>query len=116
MSERLRKLVGTIVLIVFVCIYALTAMTIAAAKLPGTSGWVQLVFFIVAGLIWVIPAAALIVWMQKPDRTALSAAPRILFLSFQRPGLRSTSGRLDVLVEAVERDAREPLPASCAGT
>ena len=68
MPERLRKLVGSIVLVVFVCIYALTAMTIAAAKLPGTSGLTQLIYFIVAGLIWVIPAAALIAWMLRPRR------------------------------------------------
>lgn len=66
MSPRLRKLIGVIVLVAFVCIYALTAMTLAAAKLPGTSGLTQLAFYAVAGLIWVIPAAALISWMSKP--------------------------------------------------
>lgn len=66
MPERLRKLVGSIALIAFVCVYALTAMTVAAAKLPGTSGLTQLVYFAVAGVIWVIPAGALIAWMVKP--------------------------------------------------
>ena len=50
MPQRMRKLVGTIVLVVFVSLYALTAMTVAAAKLPGTSGWVQLLYFAAAGL------------------------------------------------------------------
>jgi hypothetical protein len=68
MPQRLRKFIGTIVLVVFVCGYALTAMTIAAAKLPGTSGWVQLAYFAAAGLAWVVPAGALVYWMQKPDR------------------------------------------------
>lgn len=68
MPERLKKLIGSIVLVIFVCVYALTAMTVAAAKLPGTSGLTQLVFYMVAGLAWVIPAAALISWMQKPGR------------------------------------------------
>jgi len=68
MPQRMRKLVGTIVLVVFVCIYALTAMTVAAAKLPGTSGWIQLLYFAVAGLLWIVPAAPLVKWMQKPDR------------------------------------------------
>jgi len=66
MPDRLRKLVGSIALVVFVCIYALTAMTVAAAKLPGTSRLTQLMYFAVAGLIWVIPAGALIAWMVKP--------------------------------------------------
>ena len=68
MPPRLRKLVGTIVLVAFVAIYALVAMTIGAAKLPGTSGWMQLGYFLVAGLVWVIPAGLLIRWMAKPDR------------------------------------------------
>ncbi len=69
MPQRLKKLIGTILLVVFVCVYALTAMTVAAAKLPGTSGLTQLIYFVVAGTIWVIPAAALIAWMQKPGKT-----------------------------------------------
>lgn len=68
MRQRSRKLVGTIVLVAFVSIYALTAMTVAAAKLPGASGLTQLVFYVVAGLLWVIPAAILVKWMQRPDR------------------------------------------------
>jgi hypothetical protein len=68
MQGRWRKLVGTVVLVVFVAAYALIAMTIGAAKLPGTSGWVQLAYFLVAGFVWVIPAALLIRWMVKPER------------------------------------------------
>ena len=45
-------------------------MTIASAKLPGAPGWLQLVFFVVAGLLWVVPAAGLVAWMQKPDGIA----------------------------------------------
>lgn len=70
MPQRLRKFIGTIVLVVFVVLYALIAMTIAAAKLPDMPGWVQFTYFVAAGLAWVIPAGALIFWMQKPDRTA----------------------------------------------
>jgi len=66
MSPRLRKLIGTFVLVLFVPVYALTAMTFAAANLPGASGLTQFAFFAVAGLAWVIPAAALISWMSKP--------------------------------------------------
>ena len=68
MKQRTRKLIGTVVLVLFVIVYSLTAMTIAAAKLPGTSGLTQLVYFAVAGLVWVIPAGALIYWMQKKPR------------------------------------------------
>lgn len=68
MRQRTRKLLGTFVLVAFVTVYALAAMTVAAAKLPGTAGWVQLLYYLVAGLAWVLPAGALIAWMAKPDR------------------------------------------------
>jgi Protein of unknown function (DUF2842) len=68
MRPRIRKLIGTIFLAVFVPFYALVAMTIAAAKLPGTSTLTQTVFFAIVGLVWVIPAGAVIYWMVRPDR------------------------------------------------
>jgi hypothetical protein len=67
---RLRKLIGTVALVVFVAVYALAAMTVGAAKLAAASGWAQLAYFLVAGLIWVAPAGLLIRWMAKPDRPA----------------------------------------------
>ncbi|HET7714341.1 MAG TPA: DUF2842 domain-containing protein [Bauldia sp.] len=68
MRQRTRKLIGTAFLAVFVPFYALVAMTVAAARLPGTSGVTQALFFAVIGLVWVLPAGAVIYWMQRPRR------------------------------------------------
>ncbi len=67
LPRTVRKFIGAVLLLVFVTFYALVAMTIGAAKLPGTSVWVQTVYYAVAGLIWVIPAGLIIKWMQRPD-------------------------------------------------
>jgi hypothetical protein len=72
MADRLRKLAGTFALIALVVVYSLTAMTIAAAKLPGTSGLVQLIYFAIAGLLWVLPAGLIIWWMAKPRKVGRS--------------------------------------------
>lgn len=74
MRQRRRKLVGTIILAVFLPLYALIAMIIASARLPEASPLTQTIYFAVAGLIWVIPAGALIAWMQRPDRSQSKAA------------------------------------------
>lgn len=66
MGQRTKKLIGTVVLMLFVPIYALIAMTIAAVRLQDASTLTQTVFFAIAGLIWVIPAGAIIWWMQRP--------------------------------------------------
>jgi hypothetical protein len=66
LPRTVRKLIGAVLLLVFVTVYALVAMTIGAARLPGTSTWVQTAYYAVAGLIWVIPAGLIIKWMQRP--------------------------------------------------
>ena len=67
LPRTVRKLIGAVLLLVFVPFYALVAMTIGAARLPGTSTLVQTAYFAVAGLIWVVPAGLIIKWMQRPD-------------------------------------------------
>ena len=69
MSQNLRKFVGTVVTAAFVMVYALLAMALAAAVLPGTNGLVQLLYYAAAGLVWVVPVALLIRWMSRPDAT-----------------------------------------------
>ena len=69
MRQRTRKLIGTVFIAVFVPVYCLVVMTIAAMRLPGTSTLTQTVFFAIFGLLWVIPAGFVIRWMQRPERT-----------------------------------------------
>lgn len=68
MPKRLRTFIGTVVLAVFIPLYALTAMVIASAKLPGASVFVQTVSYAVLGLFWVLPAGLIVTWMARPDR------------------------------------------------
>ena len=68
MSQTLRKLTGTVVLIILVVVYALVATAIAAARLADAPAWQHLMYFLVTGLLWVLPAMAVISWMLKPDR------------------------------------------------
>lgn len=70
MSSSLRKLIGTIILVITVPVYALIAMVIGVAILPGVNFIWQLVYYAVAGLLWVPPAGLLITWMARPDRRA----------------------------------------------
>jgi hypothetical protein len=65
MNVRVKKLVGTVVMVVFLTIYSLMAMLLAVQLLPGTSGLAQLAYYTVAGLLWVVPVGALILWMQR---------------------------------------------------
>ncbi len=68
MVPSFRKFVGMVALVVFVVVYAFVAMVIGDMTLQQSSMVVKLIYFAVAGLIWVIPAGAIIWWMQKPER------------------------------------------------
>lgn len=67
MTMRARKLIGTVVLLAFLAVYALVVMLVAVVLQVKDSKIVELLFYIIGGLAWVVPAALLVRWMQKPD-------------------------------------------------
>jgi Protein of unknown function (DUF2842) len=69
MQIRTRKLVGTVALLALVTAWALLAMAFAQFALRSASGLVAGLFYVVAGLGWVLPAMPLVAWMVRPDKT-----------------------------------------------
>lgn len=67
MRQTHRKLIGTVVMIVFVCVYALVAMALAQGRITEASKPVQTIAYVVLGLIWVLPLLPLIKWMERKD-------------------------------------------------
>ena len=67
MNRRIRKLIGTIVLLVFLLVYIAIAGAIGSGRISEASSFFQFAYFIAAGLLWVPPAALLIRWMVRPD-------------------------------------------------
>ena len=65
MNPRLKKLIGTVVMVVFVAFYAMLIVAIAPRILTGASKVVELVFYVVAGLAWAFPLMPLIRWMER---------------------------------------------------
>jgi hypothetical protein len=65
MTTRLRKLIGTILLLAMVAAYALIATAVAGIVLPEAGKLAELAFYAMAGLAWVLPAGLLIRWMHK---------------------------------------------------
>lgn len=70
MKIRQRKLLGTVALLVLVVVWSLLAMALAQAPVIAGSKWIQLVYYIVAGLGWVLPAMPIVSWMARPDATS----------------------------------------------
>jgi Protein of unknown function (DUF2842) len=68
MSARIRKLIGAVALLVLVCVWGLLAMTLAQSALTDINGLVAAIYYVVAGLGWVLPAMPIVSWMSQPDK------------------------------------------------
>ena len=65
-TPRTRKLIGTIILLLFLVFYGLIIAAIAEPILTAANRFSEFLFYLIAGLAWVIPAGVIIWWMQTP--------------------------------------------------
>nr|WP_321457451.1 DUF2842 domain-containing protein [uncultured Cohaesibacter sp.] len=65
MSVRTRKFFGMLLLVSWVVLYAAVGMTIGAAIVASTGPLIQISYFLITGLIWIVPAGLIIRWMEK---------------------------------------------------
>lgn len=65
MPVRLKKLIGSLLILIIAIVYALVATTIAVARLGDSSTWVHLIYFALTGILWIVPAMFIIKWMSK---------------------------------------------------
>jgi hypothetical protein len=70
MPPRARRFIGTIALLTLVMVWALLAMALAQSVLTDINGFVAAIYYVVAGLGWVLPAMPIISWMAGADKKA----------------------------------------------
>lgn len=68
MPVKLRKLIGTVLLIALVIVYAWLATTVAVAQLAESGPVVHFTYFLLTGLLWILPAMGIIKWMVKQPK------------------------------------------------
>ncbi len=68
MRRRTRTLIGTLAILVFVCLYGPLAMTLADSRISETPAAVRAVIYSILGIAWIFPLMPLIRWMERPDR------------------------------------------------
>ncbi len=70
MRKRLRKFIGSVIMLSFVVVYALFAMVLAQARPVQSAAWyVQTLVYAALGMAWILPMMPLIKWMEKPDES-----------------------------------------------
>jgi hypothetical protein len=67
MRIRTRKLIGTVALLALVSIWALLAMGFAQMLALSSNRLLEIAYYVIAGVGWVLPAMPLISWMSRPE-------------------------------------------------
>ena len=67
MTIRTRKFLGAIALLLLAATWSLVGMAVAQMPLLASSGNLQAIFYVVAGMGWVLPAMPIVSWMSRPD-------------------------------------------------
>lgn len=65
MDMRTRKALGCVVLLAYIVIYALLAASLGVALVPVIPTWAQLLFYAIAGIVWIFPLKPLFAWMNR---------------------------------------------------
>jgi len=65
LNPRIKKLIGTIVMVVWIAFYVLIAMGVAVHVLPHANGLVAFLYYAIAGTIWIIPIGLMLPWMNR---------------------------------------------------
>lgn len=65
MNIRTRKAVGCFALLAYMALYAALAASLGVALAPVLPTWAELVFYAIAGLVWIFPLKPLFAWMNR---------------------------------------------------
>jgi uncharacterized membrane protein len=67
MKQRTRKAIGTASVVAFIIVYSLVMMAVGGEWAVGRGIVAELLFYAVAGLLWLPVVMAIIRWMVRPD-------------------------------------------------
>jgi hypothetical protein len=76
LTIRTRKLIGTIILFVLLACWVILGLALAPVAFSADSDLAGAVFYVVAGLGWLVIAMPLVKWMSRPDPTPPDGGPR----------------------------------------
>jgi len=70
MTPRIKKLIGAFVILLWLPIYTAVAIHVARNVLPHAHWTVVLLYYALAGTLWIIPVGLMFPWMyREPNRS-----------------------------------------------
>ena len=68
MTPHTKKLIGTILMLIWLIIHALVVSALAVRILPNAAWYVSLLFYVIAGLFWIVPIGLALPWMYREPK------------------------------------------------
>jgi hypothetical protein len=65
MDVRQRKAIGCFVLLAYLAAYTVLAASLGVALIPIIPTWAQLIYYAIAGIVWIFPLKPLFAWMNR---------------------------------------------------
>ena len=65
MSPSIKKLIGTVIILIWLPIYALIAMGVGLHVLPHANAFEAFLYYALAGTLWTIPIGLMFPWMYR---------------------------------------------------
>lgn len=70
MTIRTRKFFGIFALLALLVVWSFACMSIAQLPFLAGSRALQLAYYVIAGIGWVLPAMPIVSWMSRPDKSS----------------------------------------------
>jgi len=67
LRPRTKKLIGAIVIVIWLPVYALLAMALAVRVLPHAHMVVQFLYYAIVGIAWILPIGLMLPWMSRDE-------------------------------------------------
>ena len=77
-NNRIKKLIGTIIIPIWLIVFIGIVAIVAEILLPDLNGLMVFLFYLVSGLIWIIPIMPIISWMQRENQSNL---PKVILFN-----------------------------------
>lgn len=68
LSPHIKKLIGTLITLVWLFVYIFIAMGIGVRVLPQANWLVELFYYLLAGTLWIIPVGLMLPWMYREPK------------------------------------------------
>lgn len=65
LSPRIKKLIGTVITLIWLPVYALLATGVAVHVLPRANWFVEFLYYAAAGTLWIVPIGLMLPWMHR---------------------------------------------------